>query len=243
MLFLCVESENRKLRHSVIWLACFLLPLIPAVMGTFNYLQNIDILTGDWYSLWTQFTLFYAVFFYGPLIALYCSYLWRLEHMNHNWNMLMTAPVNVRDIFFGKLYVVLKVTLMTQLWMLLLFILAGTWIRLPGMVPFRILFWTFRGTLAAAAIGALQLLLSMCIRSFAVPIAIALAGGIFGMFWANSGRGLLWPYALMLMGMNSNNYEDQLAGDTWKFLAAVMVYAVIFISAGIWILKNRDVRA
>lgn len=243
MVFLCIESENRKLRHSVIWLACFLLPLIPAVMGTFNYLQNIDILTGDWYSLWTQFTLFYAVFFYGPLIALYCSYLWRLEHMNHNWNVLMTMPVNAADIFFGKLFVVFKVTLLTQLWMMILFVLAGMMIHLPGMVPVPIFFWAIRGTLAAAAIGALQLLLSMCIRSFAVPIGIALAGGIIGMIFANSGKGLLWPYGLMLMGMNSNSYQDKLAGDTWKFLLAVMVYAVIFIYVGIRILKERDVKA
>lgn len=36
MLRLCVKAENKKLRHSVIWAACILIPIIPAIMGTFN---------------------------------------------------------------------------------------------------------------------------------------------------------------------------------------------------------------
>ncbi|MBO5524275.1 MAG: ABC transporter permease, partial [Roseburia sp.] len=64
MLSLCIRAESQKLRRSPIWLACFLLPLIPALYGTYNYLQNTGILTGKWYSLWSQLTLFYAIFFY-----------------------------------------------------------------------------------------------------------------------------------------------------------------------------------
>ena len=71
MLNLCIKAENKKLRHSVIWAACVIIPIIPAVMGTFNYQQNLGILTGKWYSLWSQLSLFYACFFYAPLIALY----------------------------------------------------------------------------------------------------------------------------------------------------------------------------
>ncbi|MFR2020841.1 MAG: hypothetical protein ACLS6G_10240 [Christensenellales bacterium] len=33
--------------------------------GTFNYLQNLEILTDGWYSLWTQHTLFYSLFLSG----------------------------------------------------------------------------------------------------------------------------------------------------------------------------------
>ena len=125
MLRLCVKAENKKLRHSVIWAACILIPIIPAIMGTFNYQQNLGILTGKWYSLWSQLSLFYASFFYAPLIALYCSYLWRLEHLNHNWNVLMTAPVSIPNIFFSKLAVIFKVTLITQIWLAVLFLLCG----------------------------------------------------------------------------------------------------------------------
>ena len=37
MTFLCIRAEAAKLRRSIIWLACLLLPIIPAIMGVFNY--------------------------------------------------------------------------------------------------------------------------------------------------------------------------------------------------------------
>ena len=243
MLRLCVKAENKKLRHSVIWAACILIPIIPAIMGTCNYQQNLGILTGKWYSLWSQLSLFYASFFYAPLIALYCSYLWRLEHLNHNWNVLMTAPVSIPNIFFSKLAVIFKVTLITQIWLAVLFLLCGKLIGLPGWVPSQILVWILRGTLAAMAIGALQLLLSMCIRSFSVPIGIALAGGVAGLVISNKGLGLYWPYALMLMGMNSNKNEDTLAGHSLSFFLSVLLFFLAFSGISILLLKKRDVKA
>ncbi len=132
MLLRCIRSENLKLRHSLIFPACILIPVIPAVMGTFNYLQNTGLLTEQWYSLWTQHTLFYASFFYAPLIALYCSYLWRLEHLNHNWNVFLTAPVTIPCLYLGKLAVIMKVTLITQLWVGTLYLFSGKIIGLPG---------------------------------------------------------------------------------------------------------------
>ena len=83
MLTRCILAERKKLRHSLILPACILIPIIPAIMGTFNYLQNLGILKSEWYSLWTQHTLFYASFFFAPLIGLYCSYLWRLEPVSY----------------------------------------------------------------------------------------------------------------------------------------------------------------
>ncbi len=244
MLSRCIKSENQKLRHSLIFPACIIIPVIPAVMGTFNYLQNTGILTHQWYSLWTQHTLFYASFFYAPLIALYCSYLWRLEHRNHNWNVFMTAPVSIPCLYFGKLAVIFRVTLMTQLWVGILYLFCGKVIvGLPDFCPANILFWLLRGTLAAAAIGAIQLLLSMVIRSFSVPIGIALIGSVLGMLLSNKGLGLFWPYSLMLMGMNSNKTEDALSGNVLSFLLSTLVFFLIFYWLAIHFLKTRDVHA
>ena len=63
MLRRCICAENRKLHASPIWLMFLILPIISAGYGTFNYLQNLEILTDGWYSLWTQHTLFYSLFF------------------------------------------------------------------------------------------------------------------------------------------------------------------------------------
>ncbi|HIY02809.1 MAG TPA: ABC transporter permease [Candidatus Blautia faecipullorum] len=243
MLIRCISSESRKLRHSLILPACILIPVIPAIMGTFNYLQNQGILSADWYSLWTQNTLFYACLFYAPLIALYCSYLWRLEHRHNNWNMIMTAPVPVSGIFFAKLSVIILITLFTQLWMGILYILCGKLTGLPGFCPPEIVFWLIRGTLGAVPICALQLLLSMKIRSFSIPIGIALVGSIAGMMIVNMDLGLICPYSLMFLGMNSNQTEDSLSGNFLPFLAAVLIFSAIFCFASVWLLKHRDVRS
>mgnify|MGYP000071646253 CR=1 FL=1 len=91
MLLSCMRAELMKLKRSFIWVVFLLLPIISTVMGCANYLQNVEILDSLWYSLWTQTTLFYSNFFYGPLIAVYCAYLWRVENFNHNRNALMTC--------------------------------------------------------------------------------------------------------------------------------------------------------
>lgn len=242
MFYLCMKAEAKKLRHSVIWLGALLIPIIPAIMGTFNYAQNLEVLTGGWYSLWTQYTLFYSLLFYAPLIGLYCSYLWRLEHTNHNWNILMTMPVSTTDIFAGKLGVILMVTLFTQLWVYLLYILGGKCVGLSGLPSITTLLWALRGTLAAIVIGCLQLLLSMCIRNFAIPIGIALAGGFIGLILSNLGLGLYWPYSLLMMGMNSNSYEDKMSGAVLPFLLSVILFLFVFFSLSILLLKKKDVK-
>lgn len=243
MLLRCIKSENQKLKHSVIFPACIVIPVIPAIMGTFNYLQNLSILKGQWYSLWTQLTLFYATFFYAPLIALYCSYLWRLEHQGNNWNIFMSMPVSVPCLFLGKLAVILRVTLITQLWVGILFLVSGKLIGLPGMIPLQIIFWLLRGSLAAIAIGALQLLLSMVIRSFSVPIGIALIGSVLGMLISNKGLGQFWPYSLMMTGMNSNKSTDSLSGGLLPFILSAVLFFLVFCLIAVRLLKTRDVRA
>src|SRR5699024_3773423 len=98
----CLVAENRKVHASRIWIVFFVLPVISAIYGTYNYLQNLGILTGQWYSLWTQHTLFYALFFFPVLVGVYAAYLWRLEHMGHNWNLIMAAPVRPLCLFLAK---------------------------------------------------------------------------------------------------------------------------------------------
>ena len=93
MLKRCIIAENRKLHASPIWVIFFVLPLISAGYGTFNYLQNLEILTERWYSLWTQHTLFYSMLFFPAMVSAYAAYLWRLEHLGHNWNLIMASPV------------------------------------------------------------------------------------------------------------------------------------------------------
>ncbi|MGN0466173.1 MAG: ABC transporter permease [Lachnospiraceae bacterium] len=245
MLLRCIQAENLKLKHSIIYFACILLPIIPAIMGSFNYLQNIEILTEGWYSLWTQITLFYSTFFYAPLIGLYASYLWRLEHMGHNWNTIMSSPISIPCLYFGKLAIVLKVTIFTQLWISILYFIFGKLCHLPKFFPADIFVWIARGTLAAVAIGSLQLFLSMLFRNFAVPIGIAFIGSVLSMIITEKNFEFFWPYSLMLVGMNSNKSIDALAGmkNMIFFFLSVFAFFFLFCIMAILYLKKTDVKS
>lgn len=243
MLRRSIKAENMKLKGSKLWLACLFIPCIPAIMGTFNYLQNLGMLSESWYSLWTQITLFYANFFYAPLIAVYCAYMWRLEHLEHNWNVLMSVPVKYSDVFLAKLAVILKVTIVLQIWVGILYLICGKIVGLPGIMPIEILWWLVRGTIAGMVISAIQLLLSMVIRSFAIPIGLALIGSVAGFLFVSMGNTLIWPYALMVAGMNANRSNDVMSGELIQFLISVVIFMGGFIGIAVNLLRRRDVRA
>lgn len=238
----CLIAENRKLHASPIWIMFFVLPIISASYGTFNYLQNLGILTEAWYSLWTQHTLFYALFFYPAMVGVYAAYLWRLEHQGHNWNLIMSTPVRPLALFFAKYIVVIKLVLLTQVLVFGLYVFCGkVFAHLPGWPPLETFLFMLRGLVGGQCVIALQLVLSMLIRSFAVPVFIGLAGGVVGMLAASNGAGLAFPYALMQVGMNSNKSEDMLAGSYGSFLLASALWLLLFLVIADLLLRKRDV--
>lgn len=243
MLIRCIQSEKKKLKHSILWLVCLIIPLIPAIMGTFNYLGNLTILTPGWHNLWTQETLFYANFFSAPLVGLCCAYLWRLEHRNHNWNALMTAPVPVWAAVLSKLIVALRFLIITQLWVGILFLASGKCIDIDGPVPLEILGFLLRGTLAGTAVAALQLFLSMVIPSFTLPVILAFIGSVGSVYITAKGMGFLSPYALLMLGMNANHAENMLKGQLLPFLAAAAGFAFLFYWLSVVCLKKKDIKA
>lgn len=243
MLSACIKSEQLKLRRTPLWAAFLIAPFIPAILGTQNYLNNLDLLKSEWFSLWTQETLFYSNFFFAPLIAVYCSYLWRMENRNKNRYALLSVPVPVRNIILGKLIITGRVTLLTQLWVYVLFIISGKLTGLAGFPPAATLYYVFRGLLGGMVIVSLQLLLSMMIRSFAAPIVIAILGSITGLLAANSSFGILYPYSLLMLGMNANRTEDMLAGSSLPFVMSSVFYLVLFTALAAFLLKRRDVSA
>ena len=238
-----LRAERMKLHHSPVWLAFFILPLLPAFMGTFNYVQNIGILQNQWYSLWTQHTLFTCYFFLPAIIGVYCSYLCRLEHMNHNWNMVMSSPVPIPYIYFSKLVIASVMVFLTQIWIGILFVISGKLCGLISPVPHELTEWLFYGVVGGIVICAVQLCVSLMIRSFAVPVGIALIGGIAGMAAIARGYGGWFPYSLQGIGMRANQPEGSMQCSIEQFVIISFFYlAVCSIFAAVW-LKKRDVDA
>lgn len=221
-----IKSEQIKLKRSPVWLAFFMLPTISAFFGTVNYVANQSVLKSEWYSLWTQHSLFLCYLFMPALIGTYCSYLWRLEHMGNNWNSFLTTPVSHLSLYFGKLFQAVVMIIAGNVWIFLLYCLCGKITGLPGLPPVESIGWFVGGILGGIVICCVQLAVSMMIRSFAIPIGIGLAGGIGGLVMTNKGWGLYYPYSLYSMGMRANN--PNLALNTKIFVVSSIIYIMLF---------------
>lgn len=237
-IFRTIKAEHLKLKRSPVWLAFLTLPIISAFFGTFNYINNQGILKSEWYSLWTQHTLFLCFLFMPALIGTYCSYLWRLEHIRGNWTSFLTAPVSLLSLYLGKLFQAAVMIVTGSAWIFFLYFLCGKLCGLPGLPPSDIISWFGFGILGGFVVCCVQLFLSMVIRSFAIPIGIGLAGGIGGLLFTNKGFGLYYPYSLYSMGMRANN--PQMEPDTGTFLIGCTVYIILFSVISVLGLKRRE---
>ena len=100
--------------------------------------------------------------FFPAMVATYAAYLWRLEHLGHNWNLIMASPVPPLDLFTAKFAVVAKLALLTHSFVFALFVFCGkVFAQLPGLPPVTLPLYLLRGLLGALAVIAAQLVLAM----------------------------------------------------------------------------------
>ena len=241
MLLRCLKAELYKCRRSPVWLAFLVLPVFPALLGTGNYLANIEVLDNGWYSLWGQHTLFSSVFFLPALLGVFCGWQWRLEHADHNWNSFLTAPVPVGALYAAKLILAAGVSLLAQGWIGGLYLLSGKLAGLSGALPPELPGWLLFGALGGVSVCAIQLFFSMVIRAFAPPVAFGLAGGILGLMVTAQGWGYAFPYSLLCLGMRANNPQMEL--DLSFFFLSALGYTGVFVLLALGYLRRRDAAA
>ena len=157
MILRALHAECIKGKHAPVWLAFIVLPLIPAGLGTANYLGNLSLLKSSWYSLWTQHTLFASFFFLPALLAVYCAWQWRLEHSDHNFNSFLTAPVPAWTLYLGKLIPAIAVSILAQAIIGVLFVISGKLAGINDPLPPELLGWLLCGALGSVAVCAVQL--------------------------------------------------------------------------------------
>ena len=152
----------------------------------------------------------------------------------------MTAPVPPRAIFTGKLFTVGKLILFTHTVMGILFIICGKIAGLSGWPSLTIIRGLLMGCLAGFAMAALQLLLSMRIRSFAIPIGISLIGGVLGLVLTSMNLGMFWPYSLLALGMNANGRDVLGTTDTIIFIITCFCFTLLFTGIATRQLSKKD---
>lgn len=238
MLLRCLRAELGKCRRAPVWLAFVVLPVVPAILGTANYLGNIEVLDNAWYSLWSQHTLFSSLFFLPALLGVFCAWQWRLEHSGYNWNSYLTAPVSPKALYAGKFWMAAGVSVLAQGCIGLLYLVSGKVAGIAAPPPAELAGWLLFGALGSMAVCAVQLFLSLVLRSFAAPVLLGLLGGIAGLLMTSRGAGLYFPYSLLCLGMRANNPSMDL--PVGAFLISCLVYTVVFSALSVCWLSRRD---
>ncbi len=242
MLIRSFKAELMKLRRSFIWLALAVLPFISALLGTLNFFNNIGMLKKEWYSLWTQHALFYCTLFAPALTGVYCAYVCRLEHLNRNWNMVMTQPVSAAAVVLSKLAVVSVLSALTQALIGVFFIISGKIAGFTAPIPVSLVYWLVRGWLSLTVYASLLLIPSLLIRSFAVPVALGLIGGFVGLPALIKGFGVYYPFSLLPLSMCSHNPAEPMDCPAVMFIISCLAYllaGVVFCT--LW-LRRTDVK-
>ncbi|MDD3416516.1 MAG: ABC transporter permease [Lachnospiraceae bacterium] len=241
MLLQAMKAENLKLKGNPVWIAFLILPALSALIGTLNFTYNQGVLSNTWNSLWSQHTLFLCYFFLPPLIGTYCAYLWRMEYFNRNLNFYMTVPIPRTYLLLSKLFTATKMVCLSIAWIFFLFVVCGKIAHITEPLPISLVEWFLCGLLGGLAICSLQLLLSMIIRSFSIPIGISLLGGILGLMFTTKGYMLYWPYALLSYGMRANKPGMQI--ELFPFVVSNCMFIIVFMVLSALILTHRDVNA
>ncbi|MDD3796842.1 MAG: ABC transporter permease [Lachnospiraceae bacterium] len=237
MLKKTIYAETKKLTGNPVWIPFFILPLLSTLIGTLNFTNNLGLLSNTWENLWTQNTLFLSYFFFPALVATCCAFLWRMEFFEHNMNLFLTVPVRRSSLILGKYMIAVCVTILSVLWTLLLYLLSGWIIGIPQGLPKQMPEWILCGILGSVTICSVQLFLSLLIQSFAVPIGIALAGGVLGIGFLSKGLANFWPYALFAYGLRANNPDMKF--EFLPFLASNLIFTVLFLLLTVRRLKKR----
>lgn len=155
----------------------------------------------------------------------------------------MTTPVSRSTVFIAKMVVLAKSILAAQVLLMVFIIIVGKIVfHFEQPIPINMLWWLFMGWFSALSVGAVQLYLSMRIRSFAVPVGLAVCLSIGGLAFHIAGLSVMFPYSQIILGLSSQ--DEVLPIDSITTLVPmVLVYTVVFVILAAHYLKKTDVVA
>ncbi|MEX3510938.1 ABC transporter permease [Kocuria carniphila] len=245
-----LSAELLKLKRSLAWPIVVLLPIVLVLAGAATQLADGRTPENGWHTVWLQSVGFYGLFPLAIGIAILGSLVWRPEHRGSNWNALMSGPTPSLRIVTAKAVVVATLTAIMQVILLAAVIVIGkAAFGLPGMLPAEYLAVTALLIVATIPAAALQSALSMFLRSFAAPIAVALvASGIStAALMAVGNAALVSPYGVATRAalLGTGSFVDTgtiTGGDVTVILVATVILTALILAFTTWILERRDTR-
>lgn len=240
-----IRTEFIKMKRSKMWIPMFIIPSISILFGSGNYHLNREILQNKWYSLWTQVSLFYGFFFYAITVAIISSYSWRMEHKDNNWNRILALPYKYSQLIASKIISISMVSLCIQLIFVTLYFIIGKLVfQFQTGFPIEVFVWGGIGWISSISICTLQSFISMNIKSFSIPVGIALFFCFIGIgLYVKQGLGenlkYFSPNSLLIIGMSSNRIELLGILEYIKVLLSTMIFTMLFTFLSIRSIKKN----
>ncbi|SDT06313.1 hypothetical protein SAMN04489751_3651 [Brevibacterium sandarakinum] len=246
-----LTAEWIKLKRGLAWPVVVLLPIVLVLAGAATQLARGGQPENGWHTVWVQSVVFYGLFPLAIGVAILGSLVWRAEHRGSNWNALMSGPTSSLRIVAAKATVVAGLTSIMQIILLAAVIAIGKFaFGLPGVLPGQ--YFAIIGLLVLATIpvAAAQSALSMVLRSFAAPIAVALvaAGISLAILMIEVPGAIASPYGLATRTtqLGTGMFADTgtiTAGDITAILAAAVLVSIVLVAVTTAILERRDTRS
>ena len=234
-----LPAELIKLKYNPVWIPFILIPIISASIGIINFLGNQYVLSFNWDDLWTQESLFLGIFFLSPLIAVLASLLFRMEHHGNNWNIVLT--VNSRfKILKDKWLTTSALSIICILWIAIIYIISGKLLGIPGNIPPIFFLRIFTSLICIIAIAGFQCMLSLIIRSFAIPVGLAFLCNIFGLLLNLKGLFYATPFSMLIYSMGSTNITGKL--NIPLTILSCLFYVCITFCIGMLYLHKADIK-
>ncbi|WP_016996337.1 ABC transporter permease [Kocuria atrinae] len=172
-----IRIEFLKLKGSLSWLVVVLLPVMAVFSGSLSTLSSGGEFEDGWHTLWIRSIGFYGMALLPIGIGILASLVWRPEHRNGNWNALMSQSVPTHKVVLSKVVAISTLTAAMQVVMLLTVLVMGKLaFQIPGWLPSTYWLGSLLIVVGCIPVVALQSAFSTFLRSFAVPVAIALIG-------------------------------------------------------------------
>lgn len=245
-----LNAELIKLKRSLAWPVVVLLPIVLVLAGAATQLADGEQPDDGWHTVWLQSVGFYGLFPLAIGIAILGSLAWRAEHRGSNWNALMSGPTSSWRIVVAKAAVIAGLSAIMQVILLAAVIAIGKLaFNLPGMLPGQYFGITILLVVATIPTALIQSALSMVMRSFAAPIAVALvaAGISTAALMAVGNAALISPYGLAtrtaLLGTGAFVDTGTITvGDITSIPIAIVLQTVVLIVVTTAVLERRDTR-
>ena len=247
-----VCAELLKLHRSMVWVFVPLLSLLAVISGGINYWMNRDVLTKGWVSLIGQTTLFYGMLFYAVGIGLIASAVWRPEHRSSSWNVALTCGISPLKLILTKAFVIMIPTSALHMCFIIYTWIFGITVGLGVGVPSSFIASFVLIIVLSIPLVLLQSLLSMLMKSFAGPAALAMGASILGfLFTLLPGRitqvlSFALPHALctrgILLGSSAVSSSGGIEGQTVAtLLLAGLIDILVMLAVTVLVVRRRTI--